>query len=181
MENTRTVITPADAPDVAEDTSEALTQQATLESIRRAHLGAEGNIKAIGSFLLVIGILGCIGFLRSLTEVSRNPLILVDLLFLVANFSAALWLRNLDPDGRALYTIHVLAALVVTVLTMSPVLQPDAAAAALATNPVVLAIAVAFKVVLPGVFLLILWGRKARTVMSPYYRDKILPATPGIR
>lgn len=181
MENTHTLITPADAPDVAEDTSGALAQQATLESIRRAHLGTEGSIKAIGGFLLVIGLWGTIGFLRSLATVSTNPLVLVDLVFVVTNFIAALWLRDLDPAGRALYTITVLVRIVVIALMMWPALQPGAADATLGTSSIVLGFLVASKVVLPGVFLLILWGRKARMVMSPYYRDTILPATPGIR
>ena len=125
MEISGTVMIPAAASSAAEETARAQAQQATLASMRMAHAGAEKRIKAIGSFLLIAAIWGAFGFLRSLDEVSKNPLHLADLVFVITYVIAGLLLRDLNPSGRALYTIAALARIGVNILMVSSVFQAD--------------------------------------------------------
>jgi hypothetical protein len=174
MENTSTISTSAQSPNMAEPSANDWSGGPNLESIRRMHLRTEATIKGIGGFLVVAAVLGGLSFLTSMGDIPENPLILVDLPGAIATLLAGLWLRDLDSAGRALYTVIALAR--VGLLAASLGIQTDSISR-FGLNHILLVALVLFAVILPGILLLILWSRKARMVLSDYYQRSVLPVT----
>jgi hypothetical protein len=177
MENTSTISTistPAQSAATAEASANEEIGGLSPETIRMMHLGTEKTIKGIGGFLVFAAVWGGLSFLRSLGEISENPLMLADLPFAIATFLAGLWLRDLDSAGRTLYTILAVAR--VGLLAASFVLEADAISR-FGVNYFVLGILALSAVILPGIFLLILWSSNARMVLSDVYQRKVLPFT----
>ncbi len=136
-----------------------------LEAIRREHINAETNVKTIG-FLLYLGTFSLIvGAVRILELHPVDALVSIGLG--VAMGWGGYWLRRLETRGRMAYTI-------ITAIGMVRALFDSALAAAGAAI-------IAWSFIWPLILLAILWGKKASTVMSPHYRDVVIPATPHVK
>lgn len=143
----------------------AATGDPALEAIRREHLNAEANVKTIGS-LMYLGAVA--SMINGVTSMEVSPIDgLVTVVLGGAMGVGGYWLHRLDARGRMTYTV-------VTALGMARTLffgQLMSAGAG-----VVLA-AFAW----PLLLLAIVWGQKASTVMTPHYRDVVIPATPHVK
>jgi hypothetical protein len=143
----------------------AATGDSALEAIRRAHINAETNVKTLG-FLLYLGAASSIiGGLRSLEIDLVGALMSIG--FGGAFGVAGYWLRRLDARGRNLYT----AALVLSIGRV--MLSGDLMHAGMGVAVGTLA--------WPILLLAIVWMEKAGTVMTPHYRDVVIPATPHVK
>lgn len=136
---------------------------ASLEAIRREHINAETNVKTIG-FLLYLGagalVLGALSFAK-LEPVGALVNLLLGGVFGLAGY----WLRRLDRRGRLVYT--AVAALVIAGGLFFGA-GPDGANTLGA-------------LFWPILLLAVLWVQKASTVMTPHYRDVVIPATPHVK
>jgi hypothetical protein len=154
----------------------------TPEAIRRSHIGAEANIKAIGQLMLLGVVMGGFNLVRSLAAADASPIGTASILFSLAWLAAAamcgVWLHALEPKGRLLYTV-----LSIVQFVMVPFELRDAGALLDGTRATLTAAVVMALVLLLVrlIFLYILWNRKGRMVMSLHYRHEIIPATPGIK
>jgi hypothetical protein len=149
-----------DEPDVA---ARPTGDAARFEAIRREHLNAEANIKGLG-IVLYLGAAGLI--------MTGLPGLAADVLFgslsiLIGGVMAlsAYWLRRFDRRGRMIFSIIVALGVLGMVLRGA---GPEPAAYQLG------------RMLWPMLFLLVLWAQKASTVMTPHYRDVVVPATPHI-
>jgi hypothetical protein len=143
----------------------AATGDSALEVHRRAHINAETNVKTIGLLLYLGAASSIIGGLRSL-EIDLVGA-LMSIVLGGAFGLAGYWLRCLDARGRLVYT----AALVINI--GRNMLLGD-----LAGQGVGIAVA---GLAWPILLLAIMWVEKASTVMTPYYRDVVIPATPHVK
>jgi hypothetical protein len=162
------------------------------EAIRRAHIGTEASIKAIGHLLLIGVALGGFGLLGSLGQVAQTPAgiltILTSVGLLIGNGISGVWLRNLDPRGRTFYTaLFIVHCMILAFQAPGLIDQLSQTAAAMTVTRAafhrtyyVLASMAMIPLLLRTVFLYVLWNRKARLAMTEYYQTTIIPATPHI-
>jgi hypothetical protein len=135
---------------------------AAHEATRREHINAETNVKTIG-FLLYLGAFSClVNGLPRLTSDLVGGMVLV--VVGAAMGWGGYWLRRLDPRGRTIYT--VLAAILVV--------------GTLARNTDNLAYQLG-RMFWPLLLIALLWGRKAGVVLTPHYREVVVPATPHVK
>lgn len=143
----------------------ATSADPALEALRREHINAETNVKTIG-FLLYLGTLSSI--VGGINSMALDPFgALVSIVLGGAMGFGGYWLQRLDRRGRTTYTV-------VTGLGFAHTLL----AGTLSTVPPAL---VAWTFIWPLILLAILWGQKASTVMTPHYRDVVIPATPHVK
>jgi hypothetical protein len=137
---------------------------ARMEVIRREHLNAETNVKGLG-FLLYLGAAGLI--IGGLATVAGDALT-GSLSFVVgaALILSGYWLRRLDRRGRLVYSI-------IATLGVVSMLLAGAGSEALSYQ--------LGRMFWPLLFLAVIWSAKASTVMTPHYRDVVIPATPHIK
>lgn len=141
------------------------TGDSALEAHRRAHINAETNVKTIGFLLYLGAVTSIIGGVRSL---EIDPVVALMSIVLGGAFGlAGYWLRCLDARGRLVYT----GALVISI-------GRNMFFGELAGQGVGVAVAsMAWPVLLLG----IMWVDKASTVLTPHYRDVVVPATPHVK
>lgn len=150
-----------EAPSGPRPSGVAATQ---LEAIRREHINAETNVKTLG-FLLYLGAFGLI--LGGLAQLTNDPLVgALNLALGAALGVSGYWLRRFDRRGRLVYTIFVALAIVAAFAAGKP-----AGSAAYQLG----------RLFWPLLFLAVLWSSKATTVMTPHYRDVVIPATPHVK
>jgi hypothetical protein len=136
---------------------------AELEAIRRAHINAETNVKGLG-VLIYIGAAAMI--LTALRIATVDAMIaLLSLVFGGVLGLSAYWLRRLDRRGRLVYTIVVALGFV----SMLFEIGSETFAGQLG------------RTLWSLLFLAMVWSRKASTVMTPHYRDVVIPATPHVK
>ncbi|PRP95532.1 hypothetical protein ENSA5_38150 [Enhygromyxa salina] len=134
-----------------------------LERLRQEHINAETNVKTLG-VLLYIGAASTL--LSAVGTVAQDPAAaLISLVVGVGLGLGGFWLRRLDRRGRAVYSGVI--GLSVVVLVIANAGQPFTYLAG--------------RMFWPLLFLGLLWGTKASTVMSPHYRDVVIPATPHVK
>jgi hypothetical protein len=144
----------------------ASTGNSEFEAIRREHINAETNVKTIGA-LCYLGAASSI--YNGMKTLEIDPVVgLISVVLGGAVAWGGYWLRRLDRRGRTAYTV-------VTALGMlsSLVFERDV----IKETPGALLIAFAW----PMILLAILWVEKASTVMTPHYRNVVIPATPHIQ
>lgn len=141
------------------------TGDSALEAHRRAHINAETNLKTIGFLLYLSAVSSIFVSLRSL---ELDPIAALLSIVLGGAFGlAGYWLRCLDARGRLVYT----GALVISI-------GRNMFFGELAGQGVGVAVAgLAWPILLLG----IMWVEKASTVLTPYYRDVVVPATPHVK
>lgn len=136
-----------------------------LEAIRREHINAETNVKTIG-FLLYLGAFSTIA--GSVRGLALDP---VNALVSLAIGGALAWggyqLRSLDSRGRSAYMVVTAVGFLQTLLLDELSGLPGSI--------------VAWTFLWPLILLAILWGPKASTVMTPHYRDVVIPGTPHVQ
>jgi hypothetical protein len=160
------------APQVDDGASQA-------EAIRRAHIGREATIRAIGALALLGGIL--VGFAgisalavlgqgavvpeeaRARAMLGTGLLVLLGGLYVVTG----VLLRKVHPLGRVLFTVGFALGLASLV--------SNAGQDAEATGRLV------GQQLLPALFTWILWSGRSRTIFSPRYRAEIVPQTPHVK
>lgn len=149
-----------DGPD---STSRLNGDSARLEAIRREHINAETNVKGLG-ILLYLGAAGLImtGLAGFATDARAGA---VNVFLGGVLGLSAYWLRRLDRRGRLVYSFIVALGVAGTLLDGGP-------------EPLSYRLGRMFW---PLLFLAIIWGAKASTVMTPHYRDVVIPATPHVK
>jgi hypothetical protein len=143
----------------------AATGDSAGEAIRREHINAEANVKTVGSLLYLGAVASIVGGVTSMQADPINGW--VTFILGGAMGMGGYWLHRLDARGRMAYTV-------VTLIGMGRGLFFGELSSVGAE--VVLA-AFAWPIVL----LAIVWGQKASTVMTPHYRDVVIPATPHVK
>jgi hypothetical protein len=151
------------APPKHDNTAPVVSGEAAVhEATRREHLNAETNVKTIG-FLLYLGAAGCLlNGLPGLMLDVVGGVILVAMGVVLGG--AGYWLRRLDPRGRTIYTGFAVLLIAWTLFT-----NIDNVAYHIG------------RMFWPALMVGLLWGRKAGVVMTPHYRDVVVPATPHVK
>jgi hypothetical protein len=136
---------------------------AHLEAIRREHITAEANIKGLAILLYIaaagVGLSGLGLFMKG------DFWGLIDVIRAVMMVMSGVWFRRLDPHGRVLYTILVAIGIAFTLFEH-------------ASQPAGVLLGRLF---FPLLFLAAVWGAKAKVVLTPHYRDVVIPATPHVK
>jgi hypothetical protein len=137
---------------------------AHYEAIRRAHINAETNIKTLGILLFIgAGGLAITGFA---TLVSTDVLYgMLSIILGGALGLSAYWLRRLDRRGRWIYSGLVALGVINVLMDASPAQFSFQLG----------------RLFWPILFLAVIWANKASTVMTPHYRDVVIPATPHVK
>lgn len=136
---------------------------AHLEAIRREHLNAEANVKGLG-ILLYLGAAGLL--MTGLVSLGLDVFGWLSVALGVMLGLSGYWLRRFDRRGRLLYSIVVAIGVVA-------VLLGDAGPQEL---PIQLG-----RMFWALLFLAVIWSGKGSTVMTPHYRDVVIPATPHVK
>lgn len=152
------------------------------EAIRRAHIKAEANIKAIGQLLLLGVAVGAIQLVRSLGGAAGTgsigaPDLALSLASLVATALSGAWLCASDSKGRLLFTLLSIVQLLMTPFELRAASEVDAGTGVSLTTMSAMTI---LWLLVRLVMLYMLWNGKGRMVMSRHYREAIIPATPGV-
>ena len=156
------------APPIAQDAPAVGGANAELEAIRRAHLSSETNIKSIGSLAILGAVLQLLGALGLMTTAPVEAVIRI--VVVVGVGASGLWLRDLKPLGRTVYSVLLALGVLSTLV-----------AVAVATHAHEAMPVAVFTVVVGGLFLWILWNAKAGVVFSEHYRQVVIPATPYVK
>lgn len=152
----------------------AVAPEVELETIRRSHLRAEGNVRAVGTMAMVGTIV--MGFMIPMHYLAPNQTAspawaIYMVLAAGGSWVAGTRLRRLDHGGRVLYTALLAIGFAVSPFLQSGVEAPDTMA---------VAIGAAFVGVVDGFLLWLLWNRRATEVFSRHYREIVVPATADI-
>ena len=156
------------APPIAQDVASASGPNAEHEAIRRAHLSSETNIKAIGSLAILGAVFQLLGSLALMTSAPVEAV--VRIVAAVGVGASGLWLRDLKPLGRTIYSVMLALGVLSTLATV-----------ALATSSHEAMPVAGFTIVIGGLFLWVLWNAKANVVFSEHYRQVVIPATPYVK
>jgi hypothetical protein len=156
------------APPIAQDVPAESGPNAEHEAIRRAHLSSETNIKSIGSLAILGAVLQLLGSLALMTTAPVEAVIRI--VVVVGVGASGLWLRDLKPLGRTVYSALLALGVLSTLVSV-----------AVATHAHEAMPVAAFTVVIGGLFLWVLWNSKARVVFSEHYRQVVIPATPYVK
>ena len=152
------------------------------EALRRAHIRAENDMRAIGALTLAAVALQAFVMLGSFEPWSVHNVMAV-MVLTVAGLSGVL-LRKLEPAGRWLFTMMTVMGLPGVVFgapaMIDLIMGPDVWFKLALPFPY-LAVAVwGIKAIVPPLLVVVLWSRRWRKVTSKNYRDVVIPATPHI-
>jgi hypothetical protein len=161
--------------------------EADLETIRRAHIRAETNIRALGTFVALSGVLALVGGVMWLAVVEefladsavdglahQRIATVVSVLVAPAYILAGLWLRRWSVRGRSLFTglygANILWQLGDNIWLMRS-LDLDGG---FVVGSVVMTLG------LGALFMSVVWSRRGRMVFTEHYQRVVVPATPHV-
>jgi hypothetical protein len=142
------------------------------EPTRLRLIGTESNIRAIGSLVILGGVLSVPSGIAALRA---SPIAgVVTLVVAGVAFYAGLSLRAFEPIGRILYT--VVAGLAIA--RGASIVTTLSAATARGVGEIV---GWVLQLLIVGSFLAILWGTNAKEIFTDRYRRVVIPATQHIK
>jgi hypothetical protein len=145
----------------------AATGDPELEAIRRKHINTETNVKTLGIPLCLGAVMLILGVVE---RAGADPIAaLVSCALGGALVLGGYWLWRLDPRGRMVYTVLVALGFGTAMFRCAGDLTPYQEGYEFG------------RTLWPIAMLAILWVEKASTVMTPHYRDVVIPATPHVK
>ena len=163
-----------------EQPNEIASASTSPEFIRRTHISTETSVKAIGWLILLGGGVGMFSLFANSAPTAGLQM-LWGLAMSVVAIVAGILMVTLNAMGRLIYTGLVLVNLAQLAFNAHSVLATFEHIGDPQKYLMVSALTMLFALAFPAWFLSILWSRKGRMVLSPRYRDEIVPLALGVR